>query len=119
MLKSVCQGSRGSGPRRPDRGGGAAAGPGAQPTRANEAQGKGSSDQIAYKSKKIHISAVNGQDVIKRLKAEGWRVKRVRGSHHLMEKAGRVVPVPVHGAADIGKGLLAEIERQTGVKFNG
>ena len=86
---------------------------------ANEAQGKGSSDQFAYKSKKIYISAVNGQDVIKRLKAEGWRVKRVRGSHHLMEKAGRVVPVPVHGAADIGKGLLAEIERQTGVKFKG
>jgi hypothetical protein len=40
-------------------------------------------------------------------------------SHHLTEKAGCVVPVPVHGTADIGKGLLAEIERQTGVKFKG
>ena len=55
---------------------------------------------------------VDGRDVIKRLAVAGWRVKRIRGSHHLMEKAGRVVPVPVHGAADIGKGLLAEIERQ-------
>jgi len=27
------------------------------------------------------------------------------------------VPIPVHGATDIGKGLLAEIERQTGVKL--
>jgi predicted RNA binding protein YcfA (HicA-like mRNA interferase family) len=25
--------------------------------------------------------------------------------------------VPIHGNRDIGKGLLAEIERQTGVKF--
>jgi predicted RNA binding protein YcfA (HicA-like mRNA interferase family) len=35
----------------------------------------------------------------------------------MLEKAGRVVTVPVHGTADIGKGLLAEIERQTGVKL--
>lgn len=60
---------------------------------------------------------MNGNDVIRRLKAEGWRVKRVRGSHHMLEKAGRVVPVPVHGTAEIGRGLLADIERQTGVKL--
>lgn len=58
-----------------------------------------------------------GTKSIKRLKAEGWEVKRVRGSHHMLKKEGRVVPVPVHGIADIGKGLLADIERQTGVKL--
>jgi len=51
------------------------------------------------------------------LKIEGWRVKRIRGSHHLMEKNGCIVPVPVHGSTDIGKSLLADIERQTGVKL--
>lgn len=60
---------------------------------------------------------MNGSDIIKRLKADGWRVKRIRGSHHMMKKEGRVIPVPVHGTADIGKGLLADIERQTGVKL--
>jgi len=60
---------------------------------------------------------MNGNEVIRRLKAEGWRQVRVRGSHHLMEKDGKVIPVPVHGAREIGKGLLAEIEQQTGVKF--
>ncbi|OFZ67339.1 MAG: hypothetical protein A2V79_07790 [Betaproteobacteria bacterium RBG_16_56_24] len=60
---------------------------------------------------------MNGNDIIKRLKADGWRVKRIRGSHHMMVKEGRVIPVPVHGTADIGKGLLADIERQTGVKL--
>jgi predicted RNA binding protein YcfA (HicA-like mRNA interferase family) len=34
-----------------------------------------------------------------------------------MEKDGKVIPVPVHGSKEIGRGLLAEIERQTGVKF--
>lgn len=60
---------------------------------------------------------MNGNEIIKQLKVQGWRVKRVRGSHHMLEKDGRVVPVPVHGTADIGKGLLADIERQTNVKL--
>jgi predicted RNA binding protein YcfA (HicA-like mRNA interferase family) len=60
---------------------------------------------------------MNGSEVIRKLKAEGWRLLRIRGSHHLMEKNGRVIPVPVHASKEVGKGLLAEIERQTGVKF--
>jgi predicted RNA binding protein YcfA (HicA-like mRNA interferase family) len=60
---------------------------------------------------------MNGNEVIRRLKAEGWRQVRVRGSHHLMEKDGKVISVPVHGSKEIGKGLLAEIEGQTGVKL--
>ncbi len=60
---------------------------------------------------------MNGNEIIRKLKAEGWRQVRVRGSHHLMEKDDKVIPVPVHGPKEIGKGLLAEIERQTGVKL--
>jgi len=51
---------------------------------------------------------MNGNEVIRRLKAEGWRQVRVRGSHHLMEKDGKVIPVPAHGSQEIGKGLLAK-----------
>lgn len=65
----------------------------------------------------IYLYFVNGREVIRKLKAEGWQLVRVRGSHHLMQKDEKVVPVPVHGAKEIGKGLLAEIERQTGVKL--
>jgi predicted RNA binding protein YcfA (HicA-like mRNA interferase family) len=49
---------------------------------------------------------MNGNEVIRRLKAEGWQQVRVRGSHRLMEKNGKVVPVPVHGSKEIGKGCL-------------
>lgn len=60
---------------------------------------------------------MNGNDILRRLKDEGWRQIRIRGSHHLMEKDGKTIPIPVHGSKEIGKGLLAEIERQTGVKL--
>ncbi|MBT8420185.1 MAG: type II toxin-antitoxin system HicA family toxin [Gammaproteobacteria bacterium] len=59
---------------------------------------------------------MNGKEIIKKLEANGWRLKRVRGSHYMMEKDGSIIPIPVHGSRDIGKGLLAEIERRTGIK---
>lgn len=60
---------------------------------------------------------MTGHEVIAKLKAAGWSLNRVRGSHHVLTKDGQAVPVPVHGARDIGAGLLAAIQRQTGVKL--
>jgi predicted RNA binding protein YcfA (HicA-like mRNA interferase family) len=34
-----------------------------------------------------------------------------------LTKEGKAVPVPVHGTRDLGAGLLAAIQRQTGVKL--
>ncbi len=61
---------------------------------------------------------MNGKAVIAKLKAAGWSLDRVHGSHHILTKDGKAVPVPVHGARDLGAGLLAAIARQTGVKLN-
>ncbi len=60
---------------------------------------------------------MNGKEIIARLKAAGWSLDRVNGSHHIMVKGKSAVPVPVHGTKDIGSGLLAAIQRQTGVKL--
>jgi len=60
---------------------------------------------------------VNGKDVIRILKDEGWELIRVRGSHHLLRKEGVTVPVPVHGSRDLGAGLLKKLEKETGVKL--
>ncbi|MDR1229698.1 MAG: type II toxin-antitoxin system HicA family toxin [Azoarcus sp.] len=60
---------------------------------------------------------MNGKIVISRLKAAGWSLKRISGSHHIMELGGNIVPVPVHGSRDLTPGTLAAIERQTGVKL--
>ena len=55
--------------------------------------------------------------MIAKLKAAGWSLERINGSHHVFGKDGKVVPVPVHGSRDIGIGLLAAIQRQSGVKL--
>jgi len=60
---------------------------------------------------------MNGKEVIRKLKAKGWFLIRIRGSHHVMNKDEKNVPIPVHGNKDLGKGIIAEIERETGVKL--
>lgn len=60
---------------------------------------------------------MNGRDVLKRLRQEGWVLDHVTGSHHLMRKGSLKVPVPVHGSRDLPTGLIKAISRQTGVKL--
>lgn len=60
---------------------------------------------------------MNGKELIKLLERHGWAVLRVNGSHHRMGKGHLRTTVPVHGNRDLGRGLLAAIERQTGVKL--
>jgi predicted RNA binding protein YcfA (HicA-like mRNA interferase family) len=60
---------------------------------------------------------MNGKQVISRLKAAGWTLKRINGSHHIMDKDSISVSVPVHGNKDVKPGTLASIERQTGIKL--
>jgi predicted RNA binding protein YcfA (HicA-like mRNA interferase family) len=43
---------------------------------------------------------MNGKEIIKKLKALGWEIKAVNGSHHQMIKDGVKVTVPVHGTQD-------------------
>ncbi len=58
-----------------------------------------------------------GKQVIKLLKKDGWQILRVHGSHYRLGKGNKRTTVPVHGKRDLGPGLLAAIEQQTGVKL--
>lgn len=60
---------------------------------------------------------MNGKKVIKLLEDNGWEILRTQGSHFRLGKGNKRTTVPIHGARDLGRGLLAEIERQTGVKL--
>lgn len=60
---------------------------------------------------------MTGKEIIKILEKHGWKVLRVAGSHHRMGKGNLRTTVPVHSNRDLGKGLLAAIEKQTGVKL--
>ena len=57
-------------------------------------------------------------EVIRRLKADGWVLIRVKGSHHIFGKPGSptIVVVP-HPKKDLPKGTLRDIYRQAGWKW--
>jgi predicted RNA binding protein YcfA (HicA-like mRNA interferase family) len=65
----------------------------------------------------IHRRRVNGPDIIKRPKAEGWQTLRQEGSHVRLGKGTARTTVPFHGERDLRPGTLASIERQTGIKL--
>jgi predicted RNA binding protein YcfA (HicA-like mRNA interferase family) len=60
---------------------------------------------------------MTGLEVIKILKKCGWEVLRTNGSHYRMGNGILRATIPVHGKRDLGKGLVAAIEKQTGVKL--
>ena len=47
------------------------------------------------------MRAVSGKQFCRLLESRGWRLKRVRGSHHIYVKAGipARISVPVHSGA--------------------
>ncbi len=60
---------------------------------------------------------IRGKEVIARLKKLGFRVVRIKGSHHIIENAetGRICVVPVHGSRDIPVPVIKNILKQAGL----
>jgi len=63
----------------------------------------------------IHTD-MRSSDLIRELEKAGWKLKRIRGSHHVFAHAKRpgivVVPHPRH---ELGVGLVAAIRKQAGL----
>jgi predicted RNA binding protein YcfA (HicA-like mRNA interferase family) len=59
---------------------------------------------------------VTGKELVRMLAKHGWRLEHVRGSHHILRKEGKHLAVPVHVGRDLGKGLLARLLREAGLK---
>jgi predicted RNA binding protein YcfA (HicA-like mRNA interferase family) len=60
---------------------------------------------------------MQSRELIKLLQADGWRLKRMRGSHHQFVHPTRpgTVTVP-HPKKDLGVGLVKVIRKQAGLK---
>lgn len=52
------------------------------------------------------------KELLRLLKRNGWKIKRIQGSHHILEKENRIEVVPIHGK-DIPPGLLQKILKRT------
>ena len=61
------------------------------------------------------IHTVNSADLIKLLKANGFAVVGVRGSHHKLRNAANITVIVPHPKKDLGKGLVAAILKQAGI----
>lgn len=60
---------------------------------------------------------MTGKQLKKLLAESGWQLDRISGSHHIMIKEGfRSIPIPLHGNADLPKGLVNAIRKQAGIK---
>ena len=58
------------------------------------------------------------KELIRLLEEKGWKLDRIRGSHHMMTKPGfRTIPIPYHGNADIDPKFIRIIEKQSGEKL--
>ena len=55
-----------------------------------------------------------GVDVVRALEKAGFKVIRIKGSHHFLQHPdGRTTVVPVHAGETIGPGLMSKILRDT------
>lgn len=61
---------------------------------------------------------MKSREVIAKISAAGWYEVRVKGSHHQFKHGTRkgLVTVP-HPEADLPKGTVRSIERQSGIKL--
>jgi len=57
-------------------------------------------------------------DVIKKLEADGWKLQRVSGSHHIFAKDGVAEIITIsHPKKDMTIGQLRDAEKKSGLKF--
>jgi len=63
------------------------------------------------------LPTVAGKNMVRVLETQGWYVKRVRGSHHILRHAEipDALPVPVHANRPLKRGTLMSILRTAGL----
>ena len=59
---------------------------------------------------------LSGKELIKLLHANGWRLERIKGSHHIMARGSERLTVPVHANKSLGKGLEARLLKKAGLR---
>ena len=55
------------------------------------------------------------KELLRIMKANGWRIERINGSHHVMKKGNQIEVIPVHGK-EIAVGIANKILKRLGLK---
>jgi predicted RNA binding protein YcfA (HicA-like mRNA interferase family) len=64
------------------------------------------------------MKEVSGRDLARILEKNGWKLARIRGSHHVYIKEGRIerISVPIHGNKPLKTGLLRHFLKVARIK---
>jgi predicted RNA binding protein YcfA (HicA-like mRNA interferase family) len=63
------------------------------------------------------VHNMNSKELIKRLEAEGWGLRGVKGSHHIYTHPSRPGHISIpHPKRDLGAGLVHKLLKQAGLK---
>lgn len=54
------------------------------------------------------------REIVKRLEAEGWELKRIRGDHRVFAKDGKTVVVAGNMNDTVARGTWSSIKKQAG-----
>ena len=55
------------------------------------------------------------KELLRIMKKNGWKVVRIQGSHHIMQKDGKTEVIPIHGR-EVPPGLLNAILKRTKIR---
>lgn len=55
------------------------------------------------------------KELLRIMQQNGWKLARIHGSHHVMQKDGQTEVIPIHGN-DVPAGLLHKILKRTGLR---
>lgn len=55
---------------------------------------------------------ISGKQMVKLYKKAGWILDHISGSHHIMKKGNRTMPIPVHGNKDLSRGLERKLLKE-------
>jgi predicted RNA binding protein YcfA (HicA-like mRNA interferase family) len=66
------------------------------------------------------VKAVSGKDFAKQLEKNGWKLRRITGSHHIYTKERNParLSVPIHGNTPLKIGLLRHLMKIVGIEEN-
>jgi predicted RNA binding protein YcfA (HicA-like mRNA interferase family) len=66
------------------------------------------------------VKAVPGKDFAKQLEKNGWKLRRITGSHHIYTKEGNParLSVPIHGNNPLKIGLLRHLMKIARIEEN-
>jgi predicted RNA binding protein YcfA (HicA-like mRNA interferase family) len=64
------------------------------------------------------VKALSGKELCRLLEQRGWRLARVKGSHHVYVKEGHParISVPIHGNKSLKRGLQQHLMKLAGIE---